>query len=134
MIATNNNKIRIAFFLALASTFLCLLPFGLYSLFVFFWGEPEEPGLAGFGLLVFLPLILLSLTSWIVSLVLLFIVALKARKLLITPKGIVSMIINVGFLATILYLSMMIFKDVSRKRIDPHNPNQPTSLRSEVDR
>jgi hypothetical protein len=101
---TDNKQQRLvilAFWLALSSVALGIIPLQLLRVVIFFWGEPEDPGYAGFGLLIACPMWLGSLLSWLTSLVMVVIIAFRWRRLLYTRIGIATMLIHVGVLAYI---------------------------------
>jgi len=91
----------IAFWLALSSVTLCIMPFLLLWLLIYFWGEPALPGYAGFGIFIACPMWLVSLISGITGLVMVVIIAFSRRRLLYTRIGVATMLIHVGVLAYI---------------------------------
>jgi hypothetical protein len=95
------HLVCIAFWLALSSVTLCIMPFLLLRVLIFFWGEPEDPGYAGFGLFVACPMWLGSLISWVISLVMVVLIAFRRCRLLHTRTGIATLLIHVGVLAYI---------------------------------
>lgn len=101
---TDNKQQRLvilAFWLALSSVTLCIMPFILLRALIFFWGEPALPGYAGFGLFIASPMWLVSLISGITGLVMVVIIAFSRRRLLYTRIGIATMFLLVGAVAGI---------------------------------
>ncbi len=103
MVTDNKQQglVIIAFWLALSSVTLCVMPLLLLRALIFFWGEPEDQGYAGFGLFIACPMWLGSLISWVISLVIVTVIAFRRRRLLYTRIGIATMLIHVGVLAYI---------------------------------
>jgi len=100
----DNNGQRLditAFWLALVSVMLCVMPLLLLRVLIFAWGEPALPGYAGFGLLIACPMWLGSLLSWLTSLVMVVIIAFRWRRLLYTRIGISTLLMQAGTLAGI---------------------------------
>jgi|GEM_PF-5697071 len=102
MIDNKERRLDItAFWLALLGIALGIMPLQLLRALIFFWGEPADPGYAGFGLLIACPMWLGSLLSWLTSLVMVVIIAFRWRRLLYTRIGIATMLIHVGVLTYI---------------------------------
>lgn len=91
----------VAFWLALLSIALGIMPLQLLRVLIFFWGEPADPGYAGFGLLIACPMWLGSLLSWLTSLVMVVIIAFRCRPLLFTKMGIATLLMQEGILVCI---------------------------------
>jgi hypothetical protein len=111
MIDNNEERLGItAFWLALSSVALGIMPLLILCALVYFGGEPSFAGLAGFSVFTVLPMWLGSLLSWLISLVMMTIIAFSRRRLLHTRVGIATMLIQVGLLVCIGVIVVSIIK------------------------
>jgi len=102
------GRIRSALILALAAALMVVLPLLLLLVLARCWGEPELPGLAGFALLIGLPLMVGGAFSAVTSLIMLVVTALANRRALKTGGGITSVILDVGVLVYIAFVVIVI--------------------------
>jgi hypothetical protein len=112
MIDKNEQRLDIvAFWFALSSVALGIMPVLILCALIYSsQGKTSFAGLAGFSVCFLIPMWLGSLLSWLISLVMMTIIAFSRRRLLHTRIGITTMLIQAGILVCIGAIVLSVIK------------------------